>query len=184
MLIPLIRTGLELTVTDRFYRFDEETSGDWLVSEGRLDQDEKPLLVRDGDILRIQALYRIDVKKRHRLEPAVRWVDDDHDGAAIANSGYSLQLTYLWRSPKVILDANVIYGVREADAVNPIYGKTMENDRWAAGLTAFVPIKRFQSSVLNVWLGAEVFRENSNIDFYDSSVEMVFGGLLWRHIKR
>jgi hypothetical protein len=94
---------------------------------------------RLGDILRIQPLYRVDVKERHRFEPAVRWVDDDHDGAAIANSGYSLQLTYLWLSPKVILDANVVYGVREGKAINPIYGKVVDADRRAASLTAFRP---------------------------------------------
>lgn len=177
-------TGLELTVTDRFYRFDEESSGDWLISENRLDPDDQPLLDRDGYILRIQALYRFDVKKRHRFEPAVRWVDDDHDGAAIATTGYSLRLTYLYRSPKVILDANLVYGSREAKETNPIYGTLLEADRWAAALTAFIPVKRFKSSVLNVAVGGEVYQEQANIDFYDSSIDMVFAGVLWRHIKK
>jgi len=176
-------TGLELTVTDRFYRFDKESSGNWLVSEGQLRPEQQSLLGRDGDILRIQALYRIDVK-RHRFEPAARWIDDDHDGAAIANTGYSLQLTYLYRSPKVILDANVIYGVREAREVNPIYDTLVVTDRKAAGLTAFFPVKRFASSVLSVFASGEFFREDANIDFYDTSVEMVSLGLLWRHIKK
>jgi hypothetical protein len=177
-------TGLELTVTDRFYRFDDESSGDWLISENRLDPADQPLLDRDGDILRIQALYRFDVKKRHRFEPAVRWVDDDHDGAALATSGYSLRLTYLYRSPKVVLDANVIYGSREAKETNPIYGTLLEADRWAAAFTAFIPVKRFKSSVLSVAVGGEVFREDANIDFYDSSIDMLFAGVIWRHIKK
>jgi len=177
-------TGLELTVTDRFYRFDDESSGDWLVSESRLDPADQPLLGRDGDILRVQALYRFDVKKRHRFEPAVRWINDSHDGAALANTGSSLRLTYIYRSPKVVLDANVIYGSREAKEINPIYGTLLEADRWAAGLTAFIPVKRFNSNVLSVSLGAEVFREDANIDFYDSSIDMVFAGVLWRHIKK
>jgi hypothetical protein len=177
-------TGLELTVTDRFYRFEEESSGDWLISENRLDPDDQQLLERDGDILRIQALYRFDVRKRHRFEPAVRWVDDDHDGAAIANTGYALQLTYLYRSPKVIVDANLTYGTREAKETNPIYGSLLETDRWAGALTAFIPVKRFTSSALNVVVGGEVYRESANIDFYDSSLGMVFAGVLWRHIRK
>ena len=176
-------TGLELTVTDRFYRFGQESSGDWLISEGRLDPEQKSLLDRNGDILRIQALYRIDVK-RHRFEPAVRWVDDDHDGAAIANDGFEFKLTYLYASPKVILDANLLYGVREAKEVNPIYGEVLDTNQVAAALTVFFPVKRFTSSVLTVFVGGELFDENANIDFYDSSLSMVHAGVLWRHIRR
>ena len=99
-------------------------------------------------------------------------------------SGYSLRLTYLYRSPKVILDANVIYGSREAKEINPIYGTLLEADRWAAAFTAFIPVKRFNSSVLNVAVGAEVFREDANVNFYDSSIDMVLAGVLWRHIKK
>jgi hypothetical protein len=177
-------TGLELTITDRFYNFDEENSGDWLVSEDRLDPEEQPLLNRDGDILRIQALYRFDVKKTHRFEPAVRWVDDAHKGAAVANRGYSLQLTYLYFSKKVILDANLIVGAREADEINPIYGKRLESERRAASLTAYIPVKRFKKSVLNVFVGGEVFDEDTNIDFYDSSLSMAMAGILWRPVKK
>ena len=175
-------TGLELTVTDRFYKFDNESSGDWLIAENRLDPAQQSLLDRDGDILRIQASYRFGVK-RHRFEPAVRWVDDDHDGAAIANTGHSLRLTYLYRSPKVILDANLIYDVREAKEINPIYDELMDIDRRAAALTAFFPVKKYASSVLSIFVGGEFFRENANIDFYDMSVDMVMAGVIWRHQK-
>ena len=177
-------TGLELTITDRFYRFDEESSGDWLISQNRLDPEQQPLLDRNGDILRIQALYRVDVKDRHRFEPAVRWVDDDHDGAAVATTGYSLQLTYLYRSRKVILDAIVAYGSREAKETNPIYRTLLETDRKTAALTAFIPVKKFKSSVLNAVVGGEIYRESTNIEFYDSSIDMIFAGVLWRHIKK
>jgi hypothetical protein len=33
-------------------------------------------------------------------------------------------------------------------------------------------------------IGGEVFEEETNIAFYDSSVEMVFLGMLWRHLKK
>lgn len=177
-------TGLELTVTDRFYNFDEENSGDWLVSENRLDAEDRSSLNRNGDILRIQALYRFDLKKTHRFEPAIRWVDDAHKGKAIANRGYSLQLTYLYLSKKVILDANVVVGTREADEVNPVYGERLESDRRAASLTAFIPVKRYKSSVLNVFVGGEVFDEDTNIDFYDSSLNLAMVGILWRPIRK
>lgn len=176
-------TGLELTITDRFYKYDKELSGDWLVSEGRLDPAEQPLLDRDGDILRIQALYRINAKP-HRFEPAVRWVRDHHDGGAIANNGFELKLTYFYRSTRMLLDVNVLYGAREAKEINPIYDKVMDSDQFGGALVAFFPVKKYTSSVLSVFVGAEFFRENSNIDFYDSSANMLMAGVIWNHIKR
>ena len=176
----ILKTGLELTATVRRYRLDEEKSGDWLIGEGRLNPGQQPLLDREGHVLRLQALYRIDVK-RHRFEPAVRYVNDDHNGGAIANKGYSLQLTYLYLSPKVVLDANVIYGKRTADELNPIYDVTLDADRLGVALTAIIPVRLFKSSGWSVFAGGEIFRENANIDFYDSRIASITGGLIWRH---
>lgn len=177
-------TGLEITIDDRFYEYQEETSGDWLVDEGRLAPEDRALLNRDGDILRIQALYRIDVAKRHRFEPAIRWVDDYHKGRAIANDGFTAQLTYIFRSPKVLIDANLVVGQRDTKEINPIYDTDMNSTRWAVGFTAFVPVKKFKSSVLSVLVGAEVFEEDVNVDFYDSTVRFATVGLIWNHLKK
>ncbi len=176
----ILKTGLELTATAREYRHDDENSGDWLVSQGRLAPNEQSLLVRDGDIVTLQALYRIDTKQ-HRFEPAVRYIDEHHDGEALAKKGYALQLTYLFRSPKIVLDANVLYGRREADEIHPIYGEVLETDRWGAALTAFFPIKAFKSSRLSVFVTGEIFQEDANIDFYDTKVSSLSAGLVWRH---
>jgi len=180
----IMSTGLELTATYREFRFDTETSGDWLIGQGRLNPTDQPLLNRDGTSRRLQALYRIDVAQKHRFEPAIRYVVDDLDGAAVANKGFGLQLTYLYRIPKLILDANVLYGRREADALHPVYGQVLESDRYGIAVSAFIPVKRFKSSVLNLVIGAEAFREDANIAFYDSSIESVSVGILWRHIKK
>ena len=180
----ILKTGLELTATFREFRYDTETSGDWLISQGRLNPADQSLLKRDGATSRVQVLYRIDVAKKHRFEPAIRFVEDDLEGAAVANKGFSAQLTYLYRIPKLILDANILYGRREANAVHPVYGQTLESDRYGASLSAFIPVKRFRNSVLNIMIGAEAFRENTNIAFYDSGAQSVSFGILWRHIKK
>ncbi len=179
----ILNSGLELTATSRQYRHDEENSGDWLISQGRLTPNQQLLLDRDGDVLTLQALYRID-SAQHRFEPAIRYTDEDHDGAALAKKGYSLQLTYLFRSPKVVLDANVLYGTREADETHPIYGKVLDTDRWGAALTAFFPVKSFKSSILSIFITGEIFQENANIDFYDSRVASLSAGLVWRHNRQ
>jgi hypothetical protein len=56
------------------------------------------------------------------------------------------------RSPKLILDANLIYGVREAEETNPIYGIAPDTDRRAAALSAFFPVKKYESSALSVFV--------------------------------
>ncbi len=176
----ILRTGLELTVTDRFLRFDDEKSGDWLIGQGRLDPDQQSLLERDGDVLRLRALYRIDVE-RHRFEPALHYIRNNQKGAAIANNGFSLQLTYLYLSPKVVLDVNLIYGQREAEETHPVYGEVLDTDRFGAAFSAFIPVRLLKGGVLSVWATAELLKENTNIDFFESSAGSVMAGLAWRH---
>ena len=178
----VFNTGLELTLTERDYRHDAENSGDWLIEQGRLDPDDQPLLSREGEVWLAQMLYRIDTgNKRHRFEPAIRYNKDDHDGAAMANEGLTLKMTYLYRTPKFVLDANVMLGSREADAVHPVYGQTLDWDRYGVALTAFIPVKWGNKSRWSVFVGGEVFRENANIDFFDTQVASINAGVLWRY---
>ena len=126
-------------------------------------------------------LYRFYLKKKHRFEPALRLVNDHHDGAAIANKGFSLRLTYLYLSPKVIVDVNGVWGQNRADAIHPVYGEVLDANRWGAALTAFVPVTLFQKSGWTVFASAELFREDVNVDFFDSSISAITAGLVWRH---
>lgn len=180
----ILKTGLELTATARWYQHGVEKSGEWLIDQGRLDPQSQQLLNRDGRVLRLQALYRIDLNRQHRFEPAIRYIDDKHDGAAMANTGFSTQLTYLYRSKKVVLDANVAYGKRTSKVVHPVYNETLEAKRIGASITAFIPIKLFKSRRWMIWVSTEFYTENSNIDFFDSSFTSVMGGLGWRHNRK
>jgi len=179
----ILKTGLELTATTRWYQHDEEKSGDWLISEGRLDPDLLPLLNRDGRVTRVQVLYRIDLKG-HRFEPAFRFIDDNHDGKAMARKGYGMRLTYLYLSPKIVLDANLAYGKRNGQAIHPVYNEYLDANRYGAAISAFIPIKIGKSKYWNIWASAEFFSEDSNIDFFDSSFGTVMGGLLWRKARK
>jgi len=154
---------------------------DWLISQGRLNASEQPLLERNGGVLRIMALYRIDVQDRHRFEPAVRYITDNHEGGAIANQGYTLKLTYLYRSPKLLIDVNLGFGERKADEINPVYGETWKAKRLGGAVSVVYPVKKYKSSVLALIVIGELFRENSNLNFYDSNLNSVIFGIVWRH---
>jgi len=176
-------TGLELTVTSRWYRFDDEKSGAWLIGQGSLNPIDQPLLERDGNVLRLQALYRFHKKKHHFL-PAIRYVNDDHRGDAVANTGVTLQLTYLYIRPGILLDTNILYGMRRTKETHPVYGETLDSDRFGAGLTAFITLKKYESSVLSLYVGGEIFREDANVDFFDSRLAMVTAGVFWGYNRK
>ena len=172
-----------MTATVRQYRHEDERSGEWLVSQGRLNADQVPLLNRDGDFLRFKALYKIKLKQ-HRLEPAFRYTLHNHQGEAVANNQLSFLLDYLYLSPKIVFDAKVIFGKRKADTIHPVYNEILEGDRYGAALAALIPVNLFKSKGWNILVSAEYIKEYANIDFYNSSIAGVNLGLMWRHTKQ
>lgn len=180
----IFKTGLELTATVRWYRHDLEKSGTWLIREGRLDATDKGLLNRDGTVTRLQALYRIDLNKKHRLEPSFQLITDNHKGEAIANDGFATKLTYLYLSQKIILDINIAYGQRNAREIHPVYDKKADSDRYGGAITAFMPFKKTKTGLWLFWASAEIFQEDATIDFFDSQFSAIMGGVMWRHLKK
>jgi len=178
----IFNTGLEVTATFREFKHDDERSGDWLIDQGRLDPDLQPLLDRNGNSTVIQFLYRIKASKRHIFEPALRYVDHDVDGAAIAVSGPFVQLTYLYLTPKLIIDANLILGKQEADAVHPVYGEVLDVRRTGLAVTAFYDL--FKVPRWRAYASADFFREDANIAFFDSKISTLGVGAIWRYGRK
>ena len=179
----IFQTGLEVTATAREYRHEDERSGEWLVGQGRLNANQVSLLDRDGDFLRFKALYKIKLKQ-HRLVPAFRYTLHNHQGEAVANNQLSFLLDYFYLSPKMVLDAKIIYGKRKADAIHPIYNEILEGNRYGVALGALFPVNLFKSKGWNILVSAEYINENANIDFYDSYLAGFNAGLMWRHTRQ
>jgi hypothetical protein len=179
----IFKTGLELTTTVRQYRHEDERSGEWLVSQGRLDVNQLSLLNRDGEFLRFKGLYKIKLKQ-HRLEPAYRYTFHKHQGDAVANRQQSFLLDYLYLSPKIVFDAKLIYGKRKADTIHPVYNEILEGDRYGFAIAALLPVNLFKSKGWNILVSAEYVKEIANIDFYDSSLAGFNLGLMWRHTRQ
>jgi len=119
-----MNTGFNLLTDLRWYRFNEERSGDWLIGEGRLDPSQQSLLERYGKVIRIEGSYRFRLN-RHGIQPRIRYVDDDHNGDAMAVNGYDFKLNYGYISPKLLLDFRIGYGYRGGKAVHPVYDNTL-----------------------------------------------------------
>ena len=64
--------------------------------------------------------------------------DLDFDGAAMRSNAYALRLTYLYLTPKLVVDANLVLGTHEADEVHPVYDRVKEaRSLRRAAVTAF-----------------------------------------------
>jgi len=174
-------TGLEFTAQYRRYEHDSEESGDWLVGQNRLDPAELPLLKRDGDIWRAQFLYRIKSGK-HVFEPTLRYTNWNLDGDAMAHAGLTAQLTYLYITKKLVLDVNALYHTHDSDTIHPVYGKKIEADRVAVGVTAFYDL--FGAKRWRALASIDFLREDANIDFFDSDVNAFYFGAIWRHRRK
>jgi hypothetical protein len=179
----ILGTGLDLTVTDRFFRFDAEQSGQWLVGQGRLDADDVGLLDRTGDALSFQVAYRFR-SGRHLFLPSIIYGRDNRDGAAMANDGFGARFNYRYIDPRVVIDANVAYARREHDAIHPVYDERIARDRIGANLNAFVPIELLGSRKWNLWAGIEYIHEQANVDFFTSRGGAVTLGIGWRALRQ
>ena len=61
--------------------------------------------------------------------------------------------------------------------------EVLEKDRYGVALSTFIPVKRFQSSVLNLTFGGEVFGKTRISRFSIPGSRRSTLGLLWRHKK-
>lgn len=178
----LFGTGLELTASFRRYTFDDERSGVTLLSQGRLQEEDLALLNRNGNTKHFEAAYWFN-NKGHSIVPKLQYLIDDHKGKAIANQGYRFQVTYIFASPKFIINTNVRYGKRYFEELHPVYDKKMEGDRFGASLTLSKRIFTMQKSGLYLFLNGEYYGEELNVDFFDSRMSMVGLGLFWQHLR-
>jgi hypothetical protein len=179
----ILGSGLELTFTDRYFVFDAEQSGQWLVGQGRLDPGDIDLLDRNGDNLSFQTGYRFRAGK-HRFEPSVTYARDNRDGAAMASDGFGARLNYRYLDPRFAIDANFGYAQRDHDAIHPVYGERVSRDRVGGSVTAAVPIELLGSKKWNLWASAEYIREDSNVDFFESRLSALTLGIGWRGLRQ
>ena len=179
----ILGTRLELTFSDRFYGFDAEQSGQWLVGQGRLDPDDVGLLDRNGDNMSFKAAYRLRAAN-HLFEPSITWGRDNRDGAAIANDGLGARLNYRYINPRVVVDASIDYARRQHDEIHPVYGERVTRNRLGGAVVAAVPIEMFGSANWNVWAMTEYIHEQSNVDFFISRLAAVTLGIGWRGVRK
>lgn len=170
-------TELELRYSAREVDIDKERSGEALG----LSASDRALLDRNGDSNRfsVQYTFKRDGMK-HLITPAIAYIGQDRDGGAVAYDGLSFNVNYIYSmNDRWKFVTNASYADLDNDEANPVYGKKADSERYGVSFTAFYakPFgwKGWQANAGVVW-----FEEDSDINFYDSSVGLINAGMLYR----
>jgi hypothetical protein len=169
-------TNFELKVSAVERDVDDEQSG---LSQP-LTPEERQLLDRNGDQYRIELGYLYLIGDRHALRPSVRYIDDDRDGAAMAQEGYAAELTYVYSSNKGMRWVTTgSYGEVDGDARNPIFNKRNDAERYFLASTLFLK-GRFGLDKWTTNIGVVMGSSDSDITFNKTNMWLVNVGLLRR----
>jgi hypothetical protein len=175
----ILGSNFEIRLGTREIDIDPERSGDFLVANGRLDPADQGLLDRNGDDLQLRALYKWWFAPGQRLDPQFTYSNHDRNGSAVSGDTYEFQLSWLMTDGEMALVVNGIYGQRDYDAANPIYGRKADADNFAINAFLVYPLpwksRRWALTTMVLWA-----KDDSNIDFYDSRIFSVMTGLTYR----
>lgn len=168
-------TPLELSWSTSEIEIDDERSGEGLG----LSRAQQSSLSREGQVYNLDLSYDWKINERHRLAPVIGWVDEDLDGAAMAEDGLALVLKHLYERGQWLLVSTVFYQDLESDGHNPVFDEQGEKDILGGSFTAFYK-KPFglKDWMANATVGYQ--DEDSNIDFYDSTFGVVSVGMFYR----
>ncbi|MCZ6828242.1 MAG: DUF2860 family protein [Gammaproteobacteria bacterium] len=169
-------TAFELKVSATERDIDNEQSG---MSQP-LTPEERQLLDRNGDAYRVELGYMMKLDGGHLLRPSLSYVDEDRDGRAMAQEGYAAEVTYIYRTKnntRWVTTAS--YGKFDGDAVNPLFNKKNDADRYFLASTLFVPglfgLDKWVTNIGVVW-GSQ----DSDITFNETNMWLINAGLLRR----
>jgi len=173
----ILSTDLTFQYTYRNIDIEAERSGSALG----LTSSQRNKLVRDGDQHDVEFLYRYvleDGGMKHAFIPSFKYSRFDLDGDAMSNNAILFNLNYRYDVEQFAFSVNAYYGYADYDKENPIYDKTRNDNRYGFGIIGFY--KRFLD-VQGLTLTANVLinRQDSNIDFYDSEIDLYFLSLLY-----
>ena len=174
----ILGSDLSFQYTYRNIDIDDEKSGKTQLG---LSSSQAGKLDRNGDQHTVEFLYSFISESgdtKHTLIPSLKYSRFDLDGDAMSNNFFSFGLNYRYDVAKFAFVVNGYYGYADYDKKNPVYGKTRNDDRYGFGLTGFYK-RLFGVKGLALTANAIINRQDSNIDFYDSEVDLYFLSLLY-----
>ena len=169
-------TQFELRLLTRSIEIDDENSGASLD----LTPGERGLLSREGDTTRLELGYLFARGEgAHLIRPHFAVIDRDLDGAAMAQDGFELGVSYVRNAPNFTWASAINFTSVESDVENPIFGAV--NDASGFGFATQVFFKNvFGASSWQPNVALAFGESDSDLDFYDSQGWMVSIGVARR----
>lgn len=169
-------TGFGIQYTSREVEIESELSG---TTQLGLTAAQAQLLNRNGDVTRLVGYYRWPRMGRNEFEVRLGRRVYDLDGKAMSGDENEVQFTYAYLGERFMFGGNVFFWKGEADAVNPVFGVTREDDTTGVALFLF---DRGLFSSKHWWGQASAVRvdQDSNIDFYKASSTILSLGAQYR----
>jgi len=163
-------TGLNLRVGWVRATIDDEESGRFLLSQpdSFLTTDDLDDLRRDSNLYRFTGEYSFRLGRRMRLKPILRYTRGDAKGDANSFHGLNPQLSLLYFRDQLQVALNAAVNGEWYDDTHPVFDKTRRDLN--LGLFAILGYKDpFSFKNFRVdWFNG-IFRQNSNIDFFEST---------------
>lgn len=151
-------------------RVKNERSGAFLATQpfSFLTLDDLDDLERDSYSYRLTAEYSLRLARRMRLLPILRYTRGDADGDANSFHGLAPQLSLQYFGNQLQAALNVSVNREWYDKTHPVFDKTRKD--YNLGLFAIIGYKDpfgWKNFRIDWFTGA--FKQNSNIDFFESS---------------
>jgi hypothetical protein len=169
----ILQSNFEVILAAMTIDIDKENSGKALG----LSKQDRNLLKRDGDVLRLEVGYKFTLNDSNTLRPGITYIDRDLDGDAMSQDGVAIDLTHVYKSDSLVWATKLSYADMSGDKENPIFGD--KNDADIYGISS---IMSFPGSIgfLGKWtpnIGVSWADSDSDIDFNDSNIWMVSAAL-------
>ncbi len=153
--------------------------------EGAVDHGLTPLqlnsqLNREGDSKMLIATYHWKINDDSHFEPSLRYTDYDLDGQAMQYKRTALKFDYVHTSEKWNFVATASIGQDDYDNKNPLYDKEADSTLMGAALTVGYKNPFGWSKKLSVLATLGAYENDSDIDFYDTSITMANMAFLYR----
>jgi hypothetical protein len=175
----ILGSAFNFQYTYRNIDIDDERSGSDPALG--LTPSQADRLIRDGDQHDLELLYRYALQDggiKHTLIPSFKYSRFDLDGDAMSNNAILFNLNYRYDVENFAFVVNAYYGYADYDKSNPIYNKTRNDNRYGFGLIGFYK-NIFDVRDLHLAANVLINRQDSNIDFYDSEIDLYFLSFLY-----